>query len=63
MNLEVISVKSKAELKKFVKLPWKIYKGNKCWVPPLIKDVMNSLDPTKNSSLSEGNFEMFLVLS
>ena len=63
MNLNVIPVRSKAVLKKFVKLPWKIYKGNKCWVPPLISDVMNTLDPKKNSSLSAGNFEMFLVLS
>jgi len=63
VNLNVIQVRSKAELKKFVKLPWKIYKDNKFWVPPLIKDVMDSLDPKKNSSLSAGNYEIFLALS
>ncbi|MCZ4319598.1 GNAT family N-acetyltransferase [Aequorivita viscosa] len=39
---------SKSDLKKFVTFPFKLYKDNKYWVPPLIKDEMETLDSKKN---------------
>lgn len=62
MDYRIIEVRSKSELLSFIKLPWKIYEGNKCWVPPLIKEMMNTLDPKKNPSLPKDNYEMFLLL-
>lgn len=60
MNINVITVKTKSDLMKFIKLPWKIYKGNKCWVPPMIKEMLETLDPeNKNIKISR---EMFLAL-
>jgi hypothetical protein len=61
MGLTIKPVRSKADLMKFIKLPWKIYKGDKCWVPPLIKDVLASLDPVKNPTLEKGKHEMYLA--
>jgi len=61
MNLTIAPVKSRADLKKFVMLPWKIYKNDKCWVPPLIKDMMNSLDKERNAYQGKIEYEMFLV--
>lgn len=61
MNLTVVPVRSKSDLKKFIMLPWKIYKGNKCWVPPLIKDQFNALDRDKNPTLKKIDFELFLA--
>lgn len=62
MKLEVRSVVSKAEVNQFLKLPWKIYKKDKCWVPPLLNDLKNSLDPVKNPTLQKIEHELFLVL-
>ncbi|MCG2418966.1 GNAT family N-acetyltransferase [Aequorivita sp. F47161] len=39
---------SKSDLKKFVTFPFKLYKDSKYWVPPLIKDEMETLDSKKN---------------
>lgn len=41
-------ISSKSDLKKFVTFPFKLYKDCKYWVPPLIKDEMETLDKAKN---------------
>lgn len=61
MDLTITPVRSNSDLKKFIMLPWKIYKGNKNWVPPLIKDMKETLDPHKNISVKNENREMFLA--
>lgn len=62
MKPEVKAVGSKAEMKQFLKLPWKIYKDDKCWVPPLINDLKTSLDPVKNPTLQKIEHALFLAL-
>ncbi|HHW31967.1 MAG TPA: hypothetical protein GXX20_09900 [Clostridiaceae bacterium] len=62
MDLKVIQVSTKSDLKKFLYLPWKIYKGNDCWVPPLIKDLKDSLDDSKNPSMKKIKHVMYLAL-
>jgi len=37
--MEIRAVKTKQQLKEFIKIPWQIYKGDVNWVPPLISDV------------------------
>jgi len=54
-------VVSADDMKKFIKLPWKIYKGDPNWVPPLISDVRTSLDPDKNPALSKIIRELFIA--
>jgi hypothetical protein len=44
MQAVVRPVSTPSDLKKFIRLPWKIYKNDKCWVPPLINDIKTSLD-------------------
>ena len=61
MNIDIITVKTKADLMKFIKLPWKIYKGNKCWVPPMIKEMLEILDPEKEMTGTKISREMFLA--
>jgi len=43
MSIEIKEVKSKSDAKQFVNLPFEIYKGSKCWVPPLKAGDMKSL--------------------
>jgi hypothetical protein len=63
MKLEIGKVVSKAEMKQFLELPWKIYKGDRCWVPPMINDLRTSLDTLRNPTLQKIEHEMFLVLA
>ena len=49
MSIEIKEI-GQAELKKFVKFPFDLYKGNPYWVPPLISEEMNSLTPEKNGA-------------
>jgi len=62
MKLDIKQVVTKTDLKQFLKLPWKIYKGDKCWVPPLLNELKDSLDPVKNPALQKIKHELFLVL-
>lgn len=62
MKLDIKTVATRSEMKQFLKLPWKIYKGDKNWVPPLLNDLKNSLDPVKNPALQKIMHELFLVL-
>ena len=48
-------------LKQFVKFPFKLYKNNKYWVPPIIKDEVASFDRTKNPVFE--NAEAFFFLA
>ncbi len=61
MKLIIKRVESKADLNSFLKLPWKIYKGDKCWVPPLLKDIKESLDPASNPTLQKIDHDMYLA--
>jgi hypothetical protein len=42
--LRIAPVRSKGELRRFVDLPWRLYQGDPCWVPPLKKQVRGLLD-------------------
>jgi len=51
MSIEIIEVKSSAQIKAFAKFPFSLYKGNTYWVPPIIKDEIKSLDPKENPAM------------
>lgn len=57
----ISEVSSKSELKKFVKFPFQLYKNNKYWVPPIIKDEMNSFDKTINPVFEHADARFFLA--
>ncbi len=46
--ISVREISTKKELKAFVTFPFELYKDCEHWVPPLIKDEMETLDKTKN---------------
>lgn len=47
MSITVKRISSKQDIKKFVKFPMELYKDNKYFVPPIIKDEMETFDPIK----------------
>lgn len=50
--MKIIKVQSKADKKKFVMFPFQLYKNNKYWVPPIIKDELKLFNPATNPTLS-----------
>ena len=50
MSLEIRPVRTRSELRKFVNFPEKIYRNNPYYVPPLVFDQMDTLDPEKGAA-------------
>ncbi|NLP56694.1 GTP cyclohydrolase [Lutibacter sp. B1] len=50
------------ELKQFVKFPFKLYKNNPYWVPPIISDELESFDKTKNPVFKHADARYFIAL-
>lgn len=46
--VRVEPVVTRAQLKRFIELPWAIYKDDPHWVPPLKRDVRAAFDPSKH---------------
>lgn len=44
MGVRIVPVERRTDLKTFVNLPWKIYRNDPNWVPPLKKSVLRLLD-------------------
>ncbi|MCU0293923.1 MAG: hypothetical protein MUF10_18395 [Thermoanaerobaculaceae bacterium] len=42
--LRVAKSEGRGDLRRFVDLPWRLYAGDPCWVPPLRKQVLELLD-------------------
>ncbi len=61
MAIDIVPVLTKKQLKTFVKLPWKLYKGDPNWVPPLIKMEMERFDPQKNPFYLHSDVTLFLA--
>ena len=43
----VSAVRGSREKELFLKLPWKFYRGNPAWVPPMLFDVRKQTDPKR----------------
>ncbi len=60
--LRVTVAASPADLRRFVDLPWRLYAGDPCWVPPLKKQVRGYVD-TKHPFYADGAAERELFLA
>lgn len=58
--IDVKPVSSKKDQKEFIHFPWKIYKGNENWVPPLIMDFKQIFSP-KHPFYEYGTMDHFLA--
>ncbi len=61
MPVQIHTVESAADRKRFVKLPWKIYRGDPHWVPPLLFDRLKLIDQKKNPFYRHADMKMFLA--
>lgn len=52
---------TKSELKRFIKFPFSLYKDSPYWVPPIIKDELETFDKTKNPAFKNADAWFFLA--
>ena len=59
--LEIRPVASKRELNTFIKLPWRLYRNEPNWVPPLLFDRKRFFDRNRNPFFKHAEVEFFLA--
>ncbi len=59
--IDVVPVKTEKQLESFIDLPYRLFKNNRYWVPPIKKDVYKILDIKKNPFWRHSERELFLV--
>ena len=53
---------SKKEMRDFVEFPFKLYKKNPYWVPPIINDEIESFDKDKNPVFQHAEARFFVAM-
>ncbi len=59
---QIVEVTTHNQLKAFVKFPFRLYKNNPYWVPPLIQDEMDFFNSEKNPSYKEAEVQLFMAV-
>jgi GNAT superfamily N-acetyltransferase len=63
MNSLVIKpVENIEERKAFLRFPWKVYKDDPFWVPPIFSERMHFTDPKKNPFFEHSEAQLYLAL-
>jgi GNAT superfamily N-acetyltransferase len=62
MAVEIRPVASRRELNTFIKLPWRLYRNERNWVAPLVRDLKKRLDQRKNPFFRHAEAQYFLAL-
>jgi len=61
MPIEIRQVKSGREKRLFLTFPWRIYKGDPLWVPPLLPERAKVIDPGRGIFFKDGVAELFIA--
>ena len=60
-SIQISTVRNSKDLMRFIKFQWKIYEGDKYWVPPLLMDRKKILSKEKNPFFKHAEAEYFLA--
>jgi hypothetical protein len=62
--MKVIQIDStdRQNVNAFINLPYRLYAGNPCWVPPLVMEMRGVLDPRRHPFYQHGASAFFLAL-
>src|SRR5712691_929145 len=59
--ISVVEARSRSERDEFIKFPWRIYKNDRAWVPPLIIERRSFLDRNNHPFYQHGDAALFLA--
>ena len=60
-KIDIKKVSSQGDYQTFVEFPFTLYRDNPFWVPPLIKDEIETLDPQLNPVYQNATASLFLA--
>lgn len=60
-GIEIRKVETKGDLRRFIQFPWRVYKGDKNWVPPLLLDMKDRLNRAKHPFFEHAEADYFLA--
>src|SRR4029453_10432559 len=60
-ELRILSAGSSGELRDFIRVPFRLYRNDPHWIPPLIHERWNFLHPGKNPFYRHGTVRLFLA--
>ena len=60
-DLRVEPIADKRGLTEFIKFPFKLYRGDPNWVPPLIEERLDLFNPKKNPFWEHSRYQLFLA--
>ena len=61
MSIQLKEITSRGDLKKFVRYPYRHYRNNRYWIPPLISGEMKTLDRKKNPAFEHCDVKFLLA--
>ena len=61
VSIRPIELGNRRQLKTFIKFPWRIYRDDPNWVPPLILDQLQFFTPGKNPYFSHSTAQLFMA--
>jgi hypothetical protein len=59
--MNITQVITKADLRRFIKLPYQLYKNDPVWVPPLLDEQKSQFDAKRNPTLDHCKYALFLL--
>jgi len=59
-DIEIVPVRGARQRREFVMLPYRLYRGDRNWVPPLVADEKKFILPRHNPFLKDNRVELFL---
>ncbi len=60
-SIRILPVEGGRDLKRFIRIPWEIYAGDPAWVPPLLQERRDFLNPKKNPYFEHADVRLFVA--
>lgn len=61
MSVTIKTVETRRARRDFLHMPWRIYRGDPNWVPPLIAKMRRTIDARSNGYLKRGPYRLFVA--
>jgi GNAT superfamily N-acetyltransferase len=60
-SVEILPVHTRRDRRTFLTFPWKIYRDDPLWVPPLLPERAKTIDPQRGTFFKRGTAEFFIA--
>lgn len=60
--MEIRKVESKGDLRRFIEFPYRLYRDDPIWVPPLRGEQWSQFNPKRNPMLDHCEYDLFLLV-